>query len=112
MKYNPDIEGEVTYIPTDAGGRESPAFQGYRPQFYYSGRDWDAVQHYPDVDQVNPGETARVCFTFISPDQHFGKIQLGTIFLVREGARTVGYGKVTKILELEKSAKAITEKNQ
>jgi translation elongation factor EF-Tu-like GTPase len=110
MEYDPDIEGEVTYIPTEAGGRKSPAFPGYRPQFYYNGNDWDAVQNYPDVDQVKPGETARVFFTFLSPDEHFGKLQPGTIFLIREGTRTIGYGKVTQLLGLEKSAKATTVK--
>ncbi len=112
MKYNSDIEGEVTYIPTEAGRRQKPAFSGYRPQFYYDGNDWDAIQTYPDVDQVNPGETVRVIFTFLSPDEHFGKIQPGTIFLIREGTRTVGYGKVNKILDLEKSAKTVMEKKK
>lgn len=112
MNYNADIECEVTYIPTEAGGRKKPAFSGYRPQFYYDGHDWDAIQNYPDVEQVNPGDTVRVIFTFLSPDQHFGKIEPGTLFLIREGTRTVGYGKVTKILDLEKSAKAIAAKNK
>jgi len=112
MEYVPDIEGEVTYIPSEAGGRKLPALSGYRPQFYYDGNDWDAVQTYPDVDQVMPGETARVFFTFLSPAEHFGKIQIGTIFLIREGARTLGYGKVTQLLGLEASAKAAIEKKK
>lgn len=112
MKYSSDIEGEVTYIPTEAGGRKSPAFQGYRPQFYYNGGDWDAVQHYPDVNHVNPGETARVIFSFLSPDAHLGKIKPGMMFLIREGPHTVGYGRVTKILDMEKSTKDAQERKK
>ena len=112
MNYNADIEGEVTYIPTEAGGRKKPAFSGYRPQFYYDGHDWDAIQNYPDVEQVNPGDTVRVIFTFLSPNENFGKIAPGTLFLIREGTRTVGYGQVTQILDLEKSAKSIAAKNK
>lgn len=105
MKKPFDIEGQVTFIPTESGGRKIPALSGYRPQFFYNGHDWDAIQEYPDVDKVNPGETARAFFTFLSPQEHFGKIFPGTIFLIREGARTVGYGIVTKILDLEISAR-------
>lgn len=54
-----DIEVEITFLPTEAGGRKGPAFSGYRPQFYYDGHDWDAHQIYPDVEQASPGDTVR-----------------------------------------------------
>jgi translation elongation factor EF-Tu-like GTPase len=99
MSYGPHIEGLVEFLPTEAGGRKGPAFSGYRPQFYYACHDWDARQEYPEVQQVNPGDTVRVIFTFVSPAEHWGKLYVGMPFLIREGARTVAYGQVTKILE-------------
>lgn len=89
----------VEFIPSEAGGRSTPALSGYRPQFYYHGHDWDAEQQYPDVKQVNPGDTVRVIFTFLSPEEHWGKIEIGMPFLIREGARTVAYGKVIQIFD-------------
>ncbi len=105
MRYGKHIEGIVEFLPTAAGGRKGPALSGYRPQFYYAGHDWDANQEYPDVQQVNPGDTVRVVFTFLSPKEHWGKITAGMPFLIREGARTVAYGIVTKIMDdLERDA--------
>ena len=98
MPGAPHIEVEIEYLPTDKGGRKSPGFSGYRPQFYYNGNDWDAEHEYPDVDQVAPGETARATLRLMSPDQHWGKLTIGTPFLIREGNRTIAFGKVTKLL--------------
>ena len=111
-RYSQDVEGDVTYLPNEAGGRKSPAFQGYRPQFHYSGQDWDAVQHYPDTEHAAPGETVRVIFSFLSADAHDGKIHPGMMFLIREGSRTVEYGKVTKIIDLAISAKTERERKR
>lgn len=100
----PDIEGQVTFISADSGGRKAPIFQGYRPQFFYDDCDWDAVQLYPDAEQVNPGDTVRVLFCFTRPAAHVNKLWPGKMFLIREGARTIGYGQVTKLLNLEANA--------
>jgi len=104
-----DVEAEIYFLSSKEGGRESPVFNEYRPQFYYDGHDWDACHNYPDVKQVNPGDTVRSYLGFLSPAEHYGKIHIGMEFLLREGARTVGRGIITKILELEKSAKLIGE---
>ena len=102
-----DIEAIVTFLPTEHGGRRGYAGRGYRPQFYYDGHDWDAAHHYPDVERVEPGQTARVLLQFISPEAHVGKLKPGSAFLIREGHRIVGYGAVTKILSLEESARRV-----
>ena len=99
-----DIEVEITFLPTAHGGRQGPAFNGYRPQFYYAGRDWDAPHEYPDVSQVNPGDTVRAFLAFLSPKEHVGKIRPGMAFLIREGGRILGYGSVLRIVDLESSA--------
>ena len=106
-----DAEAILTLLPTEHGGRRGPAFSNYRPQFYYDGRDWDAPHMYPDVERVNPGDTVRVILSFVSPEQHFGKLKVGSPFLIREGQKIVGYGAITKLLELEASAKRVGERN-
>jgi translation elongation factor EF-Tu-like GTPase len=108
--FPPDIEAEITFVPAEEGGRSTPAFSGYRPQFYYDGHDWDADQEYPDVESVLPGETVRALLRFISPDAHLGRLHPGTEFQVREGARIVARGRVTQILHLAESAERARSK--
>lgn len=111
MKKPRDVEAEIYFLATEEGGRKGPAYTDYRPQFYYDGHDWDAPHEYPDVEQVNPGDTVRAYLAFLSPQEHVGKLHIGKEFLIREGAKTVGRGKITKILELEISAKRHAESN-
>lgn len=98
-----DIEAEIYFLTTEEGGRKTPAYSGYRPQFYYDGHDWDAIQDY-DVTEVYPGQTVIARLTFLSPPFHLEKLYVGKGFLVREGQKTVAKGKITKILDLTKSA--------
>jgi translation elongation factor EF-Tu-like GTPase len=106
-----DAEGDVTFLTTADGGRSGPAFSGYRPQFHYDGHDWDAVNTYPDVAQVNPGDRVRVIFSFLSPDAHVGKLSVGTPFLLREGRKIVAYGSITKLDQLEESGRRARERH-
>ena len=108
--FPPDIEAEIAFVPTEQGGRKTPAFSGYRPQFYYDSHDWDADQEYPDVESVLPGQTVRALLRFASPDAHVGRVQPGMEFEVREGARVVARGRVTKMLHLEESAQRVRSK--
>lgn len=103
----PDIEAEIHYLSTANGGRQGYVLSGYRGQFFYDGHDWDARQSFIGKSQVEPGETVTVELTFLSPEEHVGKVVVGTMFLVREGAKTVGYGKVTKLLNLLANATRI-----
>jgi translation elongation factor EF-Tu-like GTPase len=105
--YPPDVEAEITFVPTEEGGRKTPALSGYRPQFYFGGFDYDADQEYPDVESVAPGQTARAYLRFLSPDYIVGQVFSGMEFQVREGARVVARGRVTKILHLEESAQRV-----
>ena len=102
--FPPDIEAEICFISTEQGGRSNPVFSGYRPQFYYDENDWDAIQEYPDVETVLPGQTVRALLRFIRPDMHVGRLHPGMEFQVREGSRVVARGRVTKILHLAESA--------
>jgi translation elongation factor EF-Tu-like GTPase len=98
-----DIEVELTFLRTEEGGRAHPARNGYRPQFFYEGYDWDAEHEYIGVEMVYPGQTVRAYLSFLSPHLVSG-IESGEGFLIREGTRTIARGKILRILDLEKSA--------
>ena len=108
MEKPNDIEAEIYYLTIEEGGREGFVASGYRGQFYYDGNDWDAPQTFIGVDTVEPGEIVKAHLGFLSPQEHFGKVHTGMEFLVREGTRTVGKGRITKILDLERSARNAT----
>lgn len=99
-----DVEAEITLVPTEQGGRRYPVSTGFRPQFHYDGQDWDAHHEYPDVQWVYPGQTARVFLQFLSPASHLNRLSVGMTFQLREGPRTIGHGRITKILNLSESA--------
>jgi translation elongation factor EF-Tu-like GTPase len=109
MERPRDIEARIYFLTTDEGGRHNSVLDGYRPQFYYDSNDWDAIHEYPDGGYVNLGETARVYLSFLRPHKHVGKIYEGMEFLIKEGSKTVGRGKVTKIIDLLESAKTAEE---
>ncbi|MBK9940612.1 MAG: hypothetical protein IPP13_03190 [Kouleothrix sp.] len=104
-----DIEAEITFLTTEQGGRKTPAFSGYRPQFYYDGHDWDAVHDYGDIAQVAPGQTVTAFLSFLSPEYHIDRLYPGKEFQLREGQRVIGCGRVTKILDLPESAQRANE---
>lgn len=110
MKRSRDIEVEITFLPTEHGGRSTPAFNGYRPQFYIAGSDWAAEHEYPDVAQVNPGDTVRAYLSVLHAEHLSGRIAPGQPFLIREGHRVVGYGSITRIVNLGQSAEAARAK--
>ena len=104
MTLQKDIEAEIYFLTTEEGGKTKPAFNDFSLEFSYNNQNWVARHTYPDVAQVNPGDTVRTYLQFLSPKEHLGKVTIGMKFEVREGIRTVGKGIVTNILELEQSA--------
>jgi hypothetical protein len=94
----------MTFLRTEEGGRTRPVYSGYRPQFYYQDQEGDAQHTYVGIEQVNPGDTVTAQLKFYSPQNHVGKITVGTEFQIREGQRPVATGHVTKILHLEDNA--------
>ena len=99
-----DIKVEIEFLTEYSGGRNKSCFNGYRPQFFYQGQDWDAVHQYIGKEEVKPGEKTEAYLTFLSPDQHYGKVYIGMPFLIREGNRAVGFGSVLEIIDLPRSA--------
>ncbi len=97
LETTPHLETEITFVPTAEGGRSTPAFSGFRPQFFYAGRDWDAEHEYVGVDRVNPGDTVIALLRFPNPHNHVGKFTDGMEFLIRDGPRTIGRGKILRV---------------
>lgn len=90
------FEGEVYVLSKDEGGRHTPFFNGYRPQFYFRTTDVTGVATLPEgTEMVMPGDNVRLSIELISTIAMEEKLR----FAIREGGRTVGSGVVTKIIE-------------
>jgi elongation factor Tu len=90
------FESEVYVLSKDEGGRHTPFFKGYRPQFYFRTTDVTGSVELPqDVEMVMPGDNVKMVVTLISPIA----MDEGLRFAIREGGRTVGAGVVTKVVE-------------
>ncbi len=90
------FEAEVYVLSKEEGGRHTPFFKGYRPQFYFRTTDVTGEVQLPEgVDMVMPGDNIKMVITLISPIA----MEDGLRFAIREGGRTVGAGVVAKVLE-------------
>ena len=90
------FEAEVYVLSKDEGGRHTPFFDGYRPQFYFRTTDVTGSVSLPTgVEMVMPGDNVRITAKLISPIA----MEEGLRFAVREGGRTVGAGVVSKVIE-------------
>jgi len=90
------FEAEVYILSKDEGGRHTPFFKGYRPQFYFRTTDvTGAVQLPDDIEMVMPGDKVNMKVKLIAPIA----MEDGLRFAIREGGRTVGAGVVAKIIE-------------
>jgi len=89
------FEAEVYILTQEEGGRHTPFFKGYRPQFYFRTTDVTGVVELPDgVEMIMPGDNIKINVELISPIA----MDDGLRFAIREGGRTVGAGVVSKIL--------------
>ena len=91
-----NFEAQVYVLSKDEGGRHTPFFQGYRPQFYFRTTDVTGSITLPGgTEMVMPGDNTEMTVELIAPIA----MEEGLRFAIREGGRTVGAGRVTKILE-------------
>ena len=96
IKSHTKFEAQVYVLSKEEGGRHTPFFKGYRPQFYVRTTDVTGAVTLPDgVEMVMPGDDISVSVELISPIA----MEDGMKFAIREGGRTVGAGVVTKIIE-------------
>jgi len=90
------FEAEVYILGKDEGGRHTPFFNGYRPQFYFRTTDVTGACDLPEgIEMVMPGDNVKMTVTLIAPIA----MEDGLRFAIREGGRTVGAGVVAKIIE-------------
>jgi elongation factor Tu len=90
------FEAEVYILSKEEGGRHTPFFKGYRPQFYFRTTDVTGACELPEgVEMVMPGDNVQLTATLIAPIA----MEEGLRFAIREGGRTVGAGVVAKIIE-------------
>ena len=90
------FKAEVYVLSKEEGGRHTPFFSGYRPQFYFRTTDITGVIDLPEgVEMVMPGDNSQFIVELIAPIA----MEVGLRFAIREGGRTVGSGVVTEILE-------------
>ena len=90
------FEAEVDVLSKDEGGRHTPFFKGYRPQFYFRTTDVTGAVELPEgIEMVMPGDSINFVATLIAPIA----MEEGLRFAIREGGRTVGAGVVAKIFE-------------
>ncbi|RAN68812.1 elongation factor Tu, partial [Bacillus sp. SRB_336] len=91
-----DFEAEVYVLSKDEGGRHTPFFKGYRPQFYFRTTDVTGACQLPDgVEMVMPGDNVKMVVSLIHPIA----MDEGLRFAIREGGRTVGAGVVAKVIK-------------
>ena len=91
-----EFEGQVYILTKEEGGRHTPFFDGYRPQFYFRTTDITGVAHLPEgTEMVMPGDNVTITADLIHPVA----MEEGLRFAIREGGRTVGSGRVTKIIK-------------
>ena len=90
------FEAEIYVLSKEEGGRHTPFFQGYRPQFYFRTTDVTGACDLPQgIEMVMPGDNVKMTITLINPIA----MEEGLRFAIREGGRTVGAGVVAKVLE-------------
>jgi elongation factor Tu len=91
-----EFDGEVYILTKEEGGRHTPFFKGYKPQFYFQTTDVTGEVELPaDKEMVMPGDTITFKVKLLAPIA----MEQGTRFAIREGGRTVGAGVVTKIVK-------------
>ncbi|WP_269790250.1 elongation factor Tu [Stenotrophomonas sp. Iso1] len=95
IKPHTQFDAEVYVLSKDEGGRHTPFFKGYRPQFYFRTTDITGACELPEgVEMVMPGDNVKMTVTLINPVA----MDEGLRFAIREGGRTVGAGVVAKII--------------
>src|SRR3546814_5280067 len=96
IKPHTDFSAEVYILSKDEGGRHTPFFQGYRPQFYFRTTDVTGTIELPaDKEMVLPGDNVSMKVSLIAPIA----MEEGLRFAIREGGRTVGAGVVAPIIK-------------
>ncbi len=95
-----DFIADLKYLTTEEGGRQTPAFSGYRPQvkFDFDEMQTSGQQTFLNKDTVYPGDTVQAAIRIISVEHFENTLSEGLTFEFREGSRVIGTGKITEVL--------------
>src|SRR6202012_3638272 len=95
------FKGTVYVLSKEEGGRHTPFFKGYRPQFYFRTTDVTGVAELPEgTEMVMPGDNVELAIELITPVA----MEKGLRFAIREGGRTVGAGAISEIIKKTRAA--------
>jgi elongation factor Tu len=96
IKPHTQFKGEIYVLSKEEGGRHTPFFNGYRPQFYFRTTDVTGTAKLPEgTEMVMPGDNVSLEITLLTPVA----MEKGLRFAIREGGRTVGAGTITEIIK-------------
>ena len=96
MKPHTKFKAEIYVLTKDEGGRHTPFFKGYRPQFYFRTTDVTGSMELPEgMEMVMPGDNVTISAELIVPIA----LEQGLNFAIREGGHTVGAGVVSEVVE-------------
>jgi elongation factor Tu len=96
IKPHTKFEAEVYILSKEEGGRHTPFFNGYRPQFYFRTTDVTGSMNLPEgVEMIMPGDNIKISAELIAPIA----MEQGLRFAIREGGHTVGAGVVARVIE-------------
>ena len=101
--HPPDLEAEISFLPTEQGGREAPASSGYRAahDFGVTGMLNDAMHEYVGCQSVIPGSSAKATLRFLAPEYQSRRLHPGIRFTVQEGSHIVGHGVILSVVNPE-----------
>ena len=98
--HPPDIEADISFLSTEAGGKSNAVRSGYRPNhdFGLDGMLNDAHHEYIGVESVTPGTVARAQLWLLAPEYQAGRFSPGFKFVVQEGAHVVAHGVIVNVV--------------
>jgi len=96
---DPDVEVEIYLLPYSEGGRQSPAFNGYRSQHQIrTDYQTTGTHQYEQREQLEPGERSRGTITFITPEVYPNSLRAGDVIDILEDSRLVGRATILRVL--------------
>ena len=101
--HPPDLEAEISFLPTEQGGRSAPAPSGYRAahDFGVGGMLNDAMHEYVGCQSIAPGSSAKANLWFLAPEYQSRRLHPSFRFPVQEGSRIVGHGVILSVINPE-----------
>ena len=96
---SPDVEAQITFLSTEAGGRATPAASGYRPHHrVLPDYQTSGTHDYIGTRTLSPGGSALATITFITPEAYPHSLDAGDVIEIAEGSRIIGHARIVRVL--------------